>query len=91
MPRPALDTPGDTYFDQTGTTLTIAARQTASTGTVTIAARNDGIYGPASRHVRVSGDAVNERAVNGPAAVDLTITDGRVIESRCANGAAARS
>ena len=71
----ALDTPGATYFAQTGTTLTIAALHTASTGTVTIAARNDGIYGPASRRVRVSGDAVNERAVNGPAAVDLTIND----------------
>ena len=41
------------YFEQTGTTLTIAARQRASSGVVTIAGVDDGSAGP-DKTVRVA-------------------------------------
>ena len=58
----------------TNTELTIAAGQTASTGTVTITAVNDDVDGP-DKEVTVSAAAANDQGVDGPAAVTLTITD----------------
>ena len=61
-------------FTQSGTTLTITAGSTTSTGMVTIAAVNDEESGP-NKQVTVSGTAGNDVGVAGPADVTLTITD----------------
>ena len=78
----ALEPPIGTYFTRTGSSLTIAAGATRSTGSVTIAAVDDDIRGPPRRRVLVSGVATNERAVNGPAAAKLTITDDETVKAR---------
>ena len=59
---------------QSGTTLTIAAEETASTGTVTLTAV-DNSTDARDTLVTVGGQADNALAVNGPAAATLTITD----------------
>ena len=64
-------------FTQSGTTLTIAAGQTESTGTVTITAVNDDVDGP-DKEVTVSGSASGGLGVADPEAVTLTITDDEV-------------
>ena len=55
-------------------TLTIDAGDTSSTGTVTIAAVNNGVDAP-DKEVTVSAVAVNAQGVNAPADVTLTIED----------------
>ena len=61
-------------FTQSGTTLTIAAGQTTSTGTVTIAAVNNAMDAP-DKTVRVTGSVTGGLGVSSPAPQDLTITD----------------
>ena len=61
-------------FTRSGTTLTIAAGATTSTGTVTIAARDNEID-HADRTVSVTGLAANSLAITQPSAQTLTITD----------------
>ena len=56
------------------TTLTIDPGDTTSTGTVTIAAVNNGVDTP-DKTVTVSAGATNSQGVDGPAAVALTIED----------------
>ena len=58
----------------TNTTLTIGADQSASTGTVTITANNNGVDAP-DKTVMVTGTASNSDGVTGPSEVTLTITD----------------
>ena len=55
-------------------TLTIAAGDTMSTGTVTIAAVNNSVDAP-DKSLTVSANAVNTQGVNAPAEVTLTIED----------------
>ena len=57
-----------------GSTLTIAAGETASTGTVTLTAVNNDIDGPETKTVPVSGTTTNS-LVRPPAPVTLTIED----------------
>ncbi len=57
-----------------GNLLTIAAGETASTGTVTITAVNNLVDAP-NRTVQVEGEATNVQGATNPAAVELTITD----------------
>ena len=59
---------------QTGTTLTIAAGEKTSTGTVTITAVDNAVDAPA-KTATVSGTAANTQGVTGPEAVTLTIRD----------------
>ena len=61
-------------FSLTGSTLTIAAGDLTSTGSVTISAVDDG-DDEANRYVVVSGMATNTDGVNGPASLTLTIVD----------------
>ena len=61
-------------FSLSGTTLTIAAGQTESTGAVTISAVNNDV-GSADKTVTVSGVATNADGVTELQAVDLTIVD----------------
>ena len=61
-------------FTLTGATLTIAEGQTASTGTVTIMARNNDTDAP-DKQVRVSGTAVNTQGADDPQEEVLTIED----------------
>ena len=61
-------------YTQTGTTLTIAARETDSTGKVTVEATDDDIDGD-DRSVTVSGVAANAHGATGPAPRTLTIED----------------
>ena len=61
-------------YAQSGTTLTIAAGATTSTGTVRIRAIDNDVDHP-NRQVTVSGAAANDRAIGQPAPVTLTITD----------------
>ena len=56
------------------TTLSIAAGATSSTGTVTIAAVNNGVDAP-DKQVTVSASATNTQGVTAPADLTLTITD----------------
>ncbi len=65
-------TAGD--FRLSGTTLTIAADATDSTGTVTIAARDNDVDAP-DKEIAVSGAASGPAGVANPAAVTLTIAD----------------
>ena len=58
----------------TNTTLTIGADQSASTGTVTITANNNGVDAP-DKTVMVTGTASNSQGVTGPSEVTLTITN----------------
>ena len=55
-------------------TLTIAAGDTTSTGTVTITAVDDNVDGP-DEELTVSGSAANDRGVTDPSDATLTITD----------------
>ena len=55
-------------------TLTIGAGQSASTGTVSITANNNGVDAP-NKTVMVTGTATNNDGVTGPSDVTLTITD----------------
>ena len=55
-------------------TLTIAAGETASTGTVEITAQDNPQDEP-NKTVRVTGTAANSQGIRQPAAVSLTITD----------------
>ncbi|MCE2482894.1 MAG: hypothetical protein J4F33_08420 [Alphaproteobacteria bacterium] len=59
---------------QSGTTLTIAAGETASTGTVTITAVDNAVDA-LDKTVTVSGTAANTQGVTGPNSVTLTIED----------------
>ena len=61
-------------FTQSGTTLTIAAGQTSSTGTVRITAADNDVVAP-DKQVTVSGSASNTQGVTGPDDVTLTIED----------------
>ena len=61
-------------FTQSGTTLTIAAGQTSSTGTVRITAVDNDVDAP-DKQVTVSGSASNTQGVTGPDDVTLTIED----------------
>ena len=67
-------TAGADAVRQSGTALTIAAGETASTGTATLTAV-DNSTDAQDTLVTVSGQADNALAVNGPAAATLTITD----------------
>ena len=62
------------YRLSTNRVLTIAAGQTASTGTVTITAVNNTVDAP-HKTVTVSGTATNSQGVTAPDAVTLTIRD----------------
>ena len=63
-------------FRQTGTTLTVAAGETTSTGAVTIAAVNDAEDAEHDKTVTVSATAANDQGIAGtPSPVTLTITD----------------
>ena len=64
----------DTDFELTGTTLTIGPGDTASTGTVTIAAVNNEVDAP-DKTFEVRGAAQGGRGVSDPAVQTLTITD----------------
>ena len=55
-------------------TLTIAAGATASTGVVTITARNNNVDAP-NKVVTVSGSGMNDQGLVDPSTVNLTITD----------------
>ena len=69
------DTATDNDFTLSATTtLTIAARQTGSTGTVEITAVDNSVA-DAGKKVTVSGSASNDLGVSGPASVTLAITD----------------
>ncbi len=69
-----VDPADEDDFTRSGTTLTIAAGATTSTGTVTIAARDNEIDHP-DRTVEVTGLAANNLAITQPSAQTLTITD----------------
>ena len=58
----------------TAKTLTIAAGQTTSTGTVTVAAVDDDTDAP-DRSVTISGTAANSQGIDQPSDVTLTIRD----------------
>ena len=60
-------------FTLNGTTLTIEAGGTSSTGTVTITAHDDSLYGP--KTVTVTGTLTGSTDVAAPAPQTLTITD----------------
>ena len=64
----------DTDFELTGATLTIGPGDTASTGTVTIAAVNNDVDAPA-KTFEVRGATQGGRGVSDPAVQTLTITD----------------
>ena len=68
-------------YAQTGTTLSIAAGATTSTGTVRIRAIDNEVDHP-DRQVTVSGAAANDRAIGQPAPVTLTITDEEAASNR---------
>ena len=61
-------------FTQTGTTLTIAAGETASTGVVTVTANDDTTDEP-DKSITVSATVSGDSGVADPSAVTLTITD----------------
>ena len=61
-------------FTQNGTSLTIAAGSTTSTGPVTITAQNNGVDAP-NKTVTVSGSVTGGNDVPAPADRTLTITD----------------
>ena len=61
-------------YQWSGTSLTIPAEATASTGVITLTAV-DNDTDDRDKQVTVTGRAENDLAVNGPAAVTLTITD----------------
>ena len=61
-------------FTLSGTTLTIAAGQTTSTGVVTITAVNNAVDAP-DKTVTVSGSASGGNGVSAPSSQTLTITD----------------
>ncbi len=64
----------DADYTLSGSTLTIAAGETASTGTVTITATDNTVIAP-DKVVTVQGAASNPQGISGPADVELTITD----------------
>ena len=68
-------------YAQTGTTLSIAAGMTTSTGTVRIRAIDNDVDHP-NRQVTVSGAAANDRAIGQPDPVTLTITDEEAASSQ---------
>ena len=68
-------------YAQSGTTLTIAAGATTSTGTVRIRAIDNDVDHP-NRQVTVSGAAANDRAIVQPDPVTLTITDEEATSNR---------
>ena len=61
-------------FTLSGSTLTIAAGSTTSTGTVTISANDNSVAG-GNKSVTVSATAANDLAVTAPSNKTLTITD----------------
>ena len=61
-------------FTQSGTTLTISAGQTTSTGSVTLTAVNNAVDAP-DKSVTVSGSASGGNGVSAPSSQTLTITD----------------
>ena len=71
---PGAHTDADDFSVSTNRTLTIAADEHASTGTVTITATDDDSYGPDGT-VTVTAMAVNSHGVGDPAARSLTIEE----------------
>ena len=61
-------------FTRTGTTLTIAAGDTASTGTVTVTAVDDDVYAP-DKSVTVSATSAGGNGVANPSDATLTIAE----------------
>ncbi len=61
-------------FVQTGTTLTISAGATSSTGLVTITSVDNPVDAP-DKTVQVQGNATNTQGITDPTAVELTILD----------------
>ena len=68
-PNYAVSLDGDNYI------LTIPAGQTANTVPVVYLAQNDDVFTQARKRVTVAATASNQRGVNGPASVTLTILD----------------
>ena len=69
-------TAGAEAVTQSGSRLTIAAGETASTGTVRLTAKPNTVYEPTrSKAVSVSGTATNPDGITGSATVTLAITD----------------
>ena len=66
--------PADDVTLSQNRTLTIAAGATASTGEVTLTARDNAVAGPATKAVTVTGTA-SDVCVAGPVTVELTIRD----------------
>ena len=62
--------------------LTIAAGQKASTGTVTIAANDNHVHQPLSRHLVVEGSAANSQGVKPPGNLLLTIVEDEVASTK---------
>ncbi len=72
----AIPPASDTDYELIGnTTLTIAAGETTSTGTVTITSVDDEADTP-DKVVTVKGEATNPQGITQPEDVELTITDG---------------
>ena len=71
---PGANTVANDFMLSTDKTLTIAAGQTTSTGTVTISAVNNDQDEP-DKSVTVSGSANNSQGITDPSSVTLTITD----------------
>ena len=61
-------------FTQSGTTLTIAAESTTSTGTVTVGANDNNIF-TVDKSVTVSGNAANDLGITQPGAQTLAIEE----------------
>ncbi len=67
-------------FTQAGTTLTIAANATTSTGLVTVTSMDDDIYqGSAGSGVTISGTVAGGNGAPNPAAATLTRTDDETV------------
>ena len=69
-------------FTRSGSTLTIAPGDTASTGTVTITGRNNNTHQPISRAVVVIGSAANSQGVRRPDNRLLTIVEDDVASTK---------
>ena len=61
-------------YTLSGTTLTIAAGRTASTGTVTVTAVDNNVHAP-DKSVTVTGSARNDQGIEQPSPRTLTITE----------------
>ena len=72
----------DDFTLSSATVLTIAAGDTASTGTVTITAVDNEAAAAEAKSITVSGTAMNARGVAQPGAQTLTITDNETFSTR---------